>query len=364
MILSEGGNAKAKNGAEASKVNISEFDEEQYESYRKDIIKLVLAIDKAFKDFAEEPLFASHEIVKSYKVFSGSGNTFFTRTREEYTAIKPKIGDIDVQIDETKKEKVREFLQKNEGTKFAGFKLLGTQFGGDFFNVFEAPKKYNPAAKNIQIDFEFIAYDEEGNPDEFDVFSKNSDWADMKEGIKGLAKQCLIPAIYKTIYGKPGVVFQNKKDLPSKAYKSDEVPSKTYGFKGSRQKYVAVKDDKGNQVEYEGKPAYREVPVANSVLNRNLESIFEEMFGNKPTGDEKKKMYSYLGMLELMKKYLSKNQIEKVFKIYSEDIVNQTDDPKVADAIINKFKEKFPFVYSKDESLSFDKYIRMTVLGE
>lgn len=364
MILSEGGNAKAKNGAEASKVNISEFDEEQYESYRKDIIKLVLAIDKAFKDFAEEPLFASPEIVKSYKVFSGSGNTFFTRTREEYTAIKPKIGDIDVQIDETKKEKVREFLQKNEGTKFAGFKLLGTQFGGDFFNVFEAPKKYNPVAKNIQIDFEFIAYDEEGNPDEFDVFSKNSDWADMKEGIKGFAKQQLIPAIYKAVYAKPGVVFQNNKDLPSKAYKRDEVSSKTFGPKGSRDKYAPVLDADGKQVEYEGKPAFREIPTNKSTFNKNLDSAFEEMFGKKPSADEKKKMYSFVGVLSLMKKYLNKNQIQRVFKFYYDDISKRIEDDGVLDAIFNKFKEVFPNVYSQDESISFDKYVKMTMIGE
>lgn len=364
MDLFEGGNAKAKNGAEATKVDIKSFNDKQYESFKQDIVKLVLAIDKKFNETYDEPLFPNTDLVTSKKVFSGSGNTFFNKSKEEYTKVKTTLGDIDVQINKDKKEKVKEFLTNNEGTDFAGFTLLGTQYGADFFNIFQAPKKYNPAATNIQLDFEFVLYNNNGDIDELDVYIRNSDWEDLKEGIKGFAKQRLIPAIYKAIYAVPGVVFQNKKDLPSKGYKKDEVSYKTFGPMGSRVKYNQVKDENGNPVSYDGKPAFREIPTSQSTFNRNLNDAFAEMFGKKPTPAEKQKMYSFIGVLSLMKKYLNEKQIQRTYNFFHEDITTITDDEKVLNAIFNKFKEVFPFVYDKNESLTFDKYSKMMVFGE
>ena len=364
MNLFEGGNAKSKNGAEATKVDIKSFTDEQYESYKKDIIGLVLAVNKKFAETYDEPLFVSNELITSAKIFSGSGNAFFNKTKKEYVAVKPKLGDIDVQVDKKKKEQVKEFLLNNEGADFNGFTLLGTQFGLDFFNIFKAPKKYNPAATNIQIDFEFVNYNEQNDIDEFDVFSKNSSWDDLKEGIKGFAKQQLLPAIYKAVYAVPGVVFQNKKDLPSKAQKGDEVSYKTFGPMGSRVKYNQVKDETGSPVSYEGKPAFREIPTEKSIFNRNLDVSFEEMFGKKPTPAEKKQMYSFVGMLQLMKKYLSEKQIQRTYKFYYEDLSKRTEDEGVLSTIFNKFKETFPFVHAENESLSFEKYTKLMQLGE
>lgn len=364
MILFEGGNAKAKNGAEATKVIIKDFTEEQYESYKQDMINLVLAIDKKFEETYDEPLFPSKDLITSAKIFSGSANSFFHKTKKEYTAVKSVLGDIDVQVNKEKKEKVKEFLTNNEGTKFAGFTLLGTQFGMDFFNIFQAPKKYNPSATNIQVDFEFVMYNEKGDIDELDVYIRNSDWDDLKEGIKGFAKQRLIPSIYKAVYAVPGVVFQNKKDLPSKGYKRDEVSYKTFGPMGSRVKFNQVKDELGNPVSYEGKPAFREIPTSQSTFNRNLDVAFEEMFGKKPNSSEKQKMYSFIGVLSLMRKYLTEKQIQRTYNFFHEDITDITNDEIVLNAIFNKFKEVFPFVYDKNESLSFNKYTKMMLMGE
>ena len=103
-FLIEGGNAKAKNGVEATKVNIKAFDNKQYEAYKKDIIGLVIAVNKKFEETYNEPLFASNELITSAKIFSGSGNSFLKKSKEEYTAVKPKLGDIDVQVDKKKKD--------------------------------------------------------------------------------------------------------------------------------------------------------------------------------------------------------------------------------------------------------------------
>ena len=68
-FLFEGGNAKAKNGAEASKVNIKAFTDQQSESYQLDIINLVLAINKKFEEAYDEPLFPSNDLITSAKIF-------------------------------------------------------------------------------------------------------------------------------------------------------------------------------------------------------------------------------------------------------------------------------------------------------
>ena len=114
MNLFEGGNAKTKSGEIASKVNIKEFTDEQYESFKKDIIKLVLDFNKNFAGTYGEPLFPNTELITGAKIFSGSGYTFFTKSKKEYTAVKPKLGDIDVQVDKKKKEQVKEFLENNK----------------------------------------------------------------------------------------------------------------------------------------------------------------------------------------------------------------------------------------------------------
>ncbi len=363
-LINEGGNAKAKNGATASKISLADFTPEQYGAFKHGLLNLVYDLNKAFTKFAKEPLFPSEDAISSLKIFSGSGFEFFNRNREEYVKVKPKMGDVDVQIDENKREKVRAFLQANEGKKFAGFTYLGTQFGGDFYNIFEAPKQFQPAAQNIQMDFEFIEYDENGMPNEFDVFSKNSDWEDLSQGIKGLAKNNLLPVIYKVVYATPGVVFQNKKDEPSKAFKDDTVPTKSYGNKGSRQKYQPVKDAEGNQVMYDGKPAFREYAVKDTPLNRDLNAIFTEMFGVKPTPKTLKMMYSYNGVLHLMNKFLTKQQIQKIYQLYSKDLYKQVDDPTVSDAIVAKFKEVCPFVHDVNEKMTLGLYYKKLILGE
>ena len=83
MNLFEGGNAKAKNGAEATKVDIKSLNDKLYESFKKDIVKLVLSVNDKFNKTYGEPLFPSTDIVTNFKVFSGSGNTFFKKSKKE-----------------------------------------------------------------------------------------------------------------------------------------------------------------------------------------------------------------------------------------------------------------------------------------
>ena len=81
-LINEGGNAKAKNGATASKISLADFTPEQYSAFKHGLLNLVYELNKAFTKFAKEPLFPSEEAISSLKIFSGSGFEFFNRKRE------------------------------------------------------------------------------------------------------------------------------------------------------------------------------------------------------------------------------------------------------------------------------------------
>ena len=55
-------------------------------------------------------------------------------------------------------------------------------------------------------------------------------------------------------------------------------------------------------------------------LNTDLNSIFEEMFGKKPTPEELKKLWNYIGVLDLIEKYLNKDQIKLIYKRFGKSL--------------------------------------------
>lgn len=363
MKLNEGGNSTTKNGDKAAKVEIAQFDEPTYNAYKNAIIKLVKDVDVKFKKATGKSLFSSSDAVDSFKVFSGSGKSFFVRSYEEFTKIKPRLGDIDVQVDVANRAEIIQFMDDNIGKTFGGFKYLGHSGTSDIYNVFAAPKQFQPQATNIQIDFEFVEFDEEGNPNEFDMYTKNSEWEDMSQGIKGLAKQVLISTLYKVVFARQAVLFQNKKDLPAKNQKDGNFPTKSFGFKGTRTKYQPVLDAEGNPVLHDGKPAVRELPVAATKTEKSVDRAFYDLFKKEPSVKEKQMFYSYIGVLSLMKKYLDKATIQKVFDAYLKDIEDNTaQEPEVMEPIVNKFKSEFPFVVDKNEATAWQLYINKQMI--
>lgn len=355
MIINEGGNAVTQNGDEAAKVEIKDFTEEQYESFKQGIINVVKAMSDAYNKKNGNPLF-SDEALKSRDIFAGSCNYFFKKSKAEYTKYKPKMGDIDVQVNKDDIEPIKEFLDASIGKKFAGWTYLGYQkVALVYCNVFAVPKSLRPQATNVQIDFNFVPY-KNGAPDEFSVFAHNSDWADLEHNIKGVAKNALLPIIYNVVYSRPGVLFTAKGNKLAKNQPED-VHTKSYGYNGSREKYQPVMDDEGKPITVDGKQAFREMPSSMTKQNTDLKSIFEEMFGVKPSKDELKKLWNYIGCLDLMEKYLSKQQIQKIYDRYKKSLNDMVKDESVVNTILDKYKEKFEYVMDKNEGMTFRRYL-------
>jgi hypothetical protein len=351
-----GGKATLKTGECSEKIKLNGFTDTQYTEFKHDLIELIQDFNEKYKTFAGEPLWTDNNEIVNYDIFSGSGNAFFKKNRDEYIKVKPIIGDLDVQVPDKNREKLKEFLENSCGAMFGKFKYIGTKYGLDFYNVFQAPKKFNPHATNIQIDFEFNEY-EDGKPNQFDLWAKNSDWSDLQKGIKGVAKQELLPCLYKIKYKRTGILLQPKSDIPAKNQRGGNFNSLSLGPKGSRGHYVPVMKN-GKQLIVNGQLAYRETSVKDTGTNKNLDTIFEELFDHKPNSKEKKLFWSYQGCLQLMKENYSDQMIKEIYQLYSKHMLDHTDNEDVYNTIMKKFEEYFPYV-----NMNFEKYVKQ-ITGE
>lgn len=351
------------NNISSKKIDIMNFSDEMYYDFRKSIINLVKALNNAYGKAFGNPIWKDDILIDTFKIFTGSGNSFFWKNKADFTKVKQSIGDLDIQVPDTIRENLKQFLEDNKGKSFNGYKLLGSKIGLDFYNLFEAPKKYSPYATIVQLDIEFNEYDKDGNPNEFDIWAKNSDWKDLEQGIKGVAKQELIPCIYKIKYRKNGILLQPKSDTPAKNQRGGNFNSISMGPKGSRCHYVPVIGKDGKQIYVNGKPAYRETKVKETGTNKDLKKIFYEMFDHQPNEEELNKLWTYIGILELMKENYTEKMIQEIYELYHEHMKDHCgNDQKVYNSFMTTFTKVFPFVYLKSESLNFDKFLKMNLL--
>lgn len=301
FLLTEGGNVEV-NGHAAEKINISALDDDEYEQYKADLIKMLEEFNAAVEKETGARLYKNDATLKAGKYFSGSSEQFFKYGKEDFVKYKKSLGDIDTQLDKASAGPLKSALKGFEGKKFNGFTYVGTKFGADFNNLFVQPAKYKKVADCIQVDFEFVAMGDDGEVSKFDRFNKNSSYTDLKSGIKGKFKVEFISAMFDAKFKRPGVVFQNKKNELSKAYKKDYVNDWTFGNKGVRQKFSKVLDDEGNQVTHEGIPAFRIKDMVEEDNITDLSKIYEMLFDSKATPKGIEKFDSYLGCLELCNK--------------------------------------------------------------
>ena len=347
-----GGKATLKTGECSEKIILKEFTNAQYTRFKQSLIELIEDFNQKYKIFAGEPLWTDHNEIVNYDIFSGSGNAFFKKNRDEYINVKPIMGDLDVQVPDKNREKLKEFLENSYGATFGKFKYLGTKYGLDFYNVFQAPKEFNPSATFVQIDFEFNEY-ENGKPNQFDLWAKNSEWIDLQEGLKGVAKQELLPCVYKIKYKRMGVLLQPKSDIPAKNQRGGNFNSLSLGPKGSRGHYIPALDENGKQKVVNGLLAYRETSVKDTGTNKNLDKIFEELFDHQPDERERNLFWSYQGCLQLMKENYTEERIKEIYNLYSKHMLDHTDNETVYNAIMKKYEEYFPYI-----NMNFDKYLK------
>ena len=288
--------------------------------------KLLSDIDRLYQEQHKEALW-SPKLLTNKQFLSGSSLHFFNVSGisdEDFVKVKPKIGDIDTQIDVEKTDKLKAFLDSIQGQDLGDAKLLGYKSGNQQYSSLWELKE--PPIK-MQIDLEFVDY-EKDEPTEWSQFSHSSAWEDVQEGIKGVFHKFLISSIgslsrkdflLRKMVGRGKA--RAEQDVPTTDNMlSFAVSSKEGG--GLRPKYEPVLDDSGQPLIKDGLPVMTALPT--SGYEKNILSIFQTLFGDRVGAKElsamKNKLWSFVGLLDVMNMMLDDQEKQRVFDSFAEKL--------------------------------------------
>ena len=286
--------------------------------------KLLGDINNAFKAQHNVPMF-SPELLKSKKFLGGSSLHFFNTdgiSDEEFAKHKPKVGDIDTQLDKNLEPQVEEFLTSITNKKIGDTVFLGFSRGNEQFNgLFEFE---NPPMK-IQIDFEFGKYDTKTNmPDDWYRFSHSSAWEDIEVGVKGVMHKYLYRALAKA--GPTEKYVAKLTGLGKKRAMAISGPITDANFSfavasgtggGARAKYKPYIDpETGQEKVIDGIPVMEPVKPEDSDYIQDLSQQFELFFGQQPNGNDSQLQQSFVGTLALMNNYLDDSAKKTAFETF------------------------------------------------
>lgn len=312
--LDEGGNVSV-GGRDADKIEVARVIRERFV---KDMRMFFKNIDQRYLDQTGQHLYdpAAIETLLAGTGFGGSTAVFFDLARHDelFKSVKKKLGDIDVYIPREAHVNLFNMLRDLEGQKIIDLPegrsidyvgqideaAVGTQINSLFIYNFTSPDG-DPAEINMQIDFVKARFTEEGVPHSSIIHSHGSSAMDMMEGIKGFAKNYLIASLTTKITKVKGKLATPKstpeKITISKSLDSDELAlftfSTDYGFRQAREKLG----------EKDGYDIYINIAYSDDKVLTTKEG-FEKLFKVEPSDEELELFHSYIGTLQLMRKYL------------------------------------------------------------
>ena len=374
--ISEGGNLQLGDPTKGEPVHAADEIELKVHNrtYMVGILnKLLHDISHAFQKQYKRPLW-NPALLKSQEFLGGSSLHFFNVkgiSDEEFAAKKPKVGDIDTQVDKQLEPQVHAFLtsivNKQVGDSvFLGFDRGNEQYNG-LFQLSEPPIK-------IQVDFEFGQYDvKTDTPDDWFRFSHSSDWKDIQANVKGVFHKYIFRAL-SGISAKQMHVAKWKGAGKNKQFVIDPNPefNNTVSFAvasaqggGVREKYKQVVDPATGKDNINGIPIMQEVPAKDSEYVQNLAQQFQMMFGRKPSKDDLTLQKSFIGALDLMNKYLTPEQKQQVAENFFElcfevggQMITRDDPARDAEtkfAAVDLMLEKLKLPQLRDQAVELAK---------
>ena len=317
--LVEGGNLSV-NGHEAQHLDLKVTD-------RNFIVpvlnNLLLAINQGFKKQYKQDLW-SPALLKSQEFLSGSSLHFFNVKGipdETFVSKKPTVGDMDTMVDKTKEPQLQEFLTANQNKQIGPATLRGFKRGNEqFSSLWELQE---PPIK-IQIDFEFVAFENE-KPTDWARFSHSSSWEDLQAGVKGVFHKWLIQSLAaltrKDFYLRKMVgrgKARQEEDVPTtdNMY-SFAVSSKEGG--GLRPKYEPVIDaSTGKPVMKDGLSVMTASPT--SGYEKDINKIFQSLLGQRISPEAAKsasqKFWSFTGLVDIVKELCTPQEKEQIVQAF------------------------------------------------
>lgn len=315
----------------------------------------------------------------SPQLYNGSTSYIFDTEipDEELLKYKKSAGDIDIIVPEEAKENLWKMLDDIEGLEvIPNVKYMGnnkptlSSIGDQINSVFIAD--FPDYKVPVQVDFEFLEFDSNtGNPTQWAKFSHSSSFEDAQKDVKALHHKYLIQSIIGSASARPDIAIVTTKSTPEKytisQAKGLDIPRmlKFSVGRGVRIAYEPLmKDNKILRDTETGKLLYKEIPSAKSDYITIIKDIYI-LAMNDPIAhpEDVKKFWSFVGVIELIKKYIKdQDVIKNTFKRYSEklfsskgevgqiiEVGNPELDFQVKISGYNYMIKEFPFLkYNKE----------------
>jgi hypothetical protein len=333
-----GGNARATNkitGQDtlAQKIPLKEIGRTQF---IKKFIEIFEEIDKRFEKEYGRPLWANKSILKNGVAFNGSTSFIMNPeiSDDEVIPYKPTSGDLDIMVKESDKADLWTLLDSFEAkpnimkdVEYKGSNKLSISAIGDQINcVFEV--KFGDIVTQSQVDWEFTEFEGEGEnemPMEFSRFGHSSSLFDAQAGFKGVVHKYILRALAGGASLRTDVLIltpTGSYEKPKfKATKGEHITElrmeKFFVSRGLRKAYDPMFTPDGDPWFYEGKRVYKEKRPDDSQYETSIKEMFKILFNDMDSG-ELQHMWSFVGIVKLMKKHLDKKSIDDTFARFAD----------------------------------------------
>lgn len=324
-----GGNVIVKdiNGKEvaAVKVDLKQVGRGNLIKSAKDLFR---ALNVLFEAKFASPLWKNSKALDEAMVFNGSSSFILSEqfSDAEVLKFKPTMGDIDIAVPDSSAENLFTLLSSLQGKRvsrdveFVGMNRTSSQSVGTQINcVF---RFHEPVEFLVQVDFEFLPFEDDGNPTEWARFSHSSAFADAQMGVKAVHHKYLIRALVGGISARPDIVIATPKStydnikLTAASKKGDITRMLKFSVDhGVRVAYQPMVGPDGKEIVIDGKLVYKEIPTSESDYKKTLIEIFKLAFNDEDSSDVSK-LWTFGGVLELCKKYLNASQQKDVAERY------------------------------------------------
>lgn len=322
-VIAEGGNLSLPGGHEAQQIDLKVHNR----SYIVPILDVLLNnINNSFAKKYKKPLWQP-QLLQSKQFLSGSSLHFFNTkgiTDQQFVEKKPKVGDIDTQVNKENEQELEQWLASSQGKMVGNAKFLGFQRGNEqFSSLWELQ---DPPIK-VQIDLEFVAFDRD-EPTPWSKFSHSSSWDDLNAGVKGVFHKFLIQSL-ASLSSKDFLL--RKAVGRGKAKEIQDVPttdnmvsfavsSKEGG--GLRAKYEPVLDANGQPLVSNGMPVMQALPATG--YEQDIGKIFGSIFGArlspKQAAQLESKYWSFVGLIDAMNTLVTPEEKQSVLSAFIEKI--------------------------------------------
>jgi len=324
-----GGNVTATNKKTGQNIKADKID--LVKADRQEFIKKFTAAFKKINSLYikkyKTPLWTKEARLDTNELYNGSTSYIFDQSISDAELLKYKksAGDLDIIVPEESKENLWNLLDSLEGKEIVpgieyhgNNKLTISSIGEQINCLFIA--EFGDYKALAQVDFEFLEVDEEGKPNEMAKFGHSSTFEDAKNQVKAVHHKYLIRAMSGSLDVRENIGIIGKSGKISTAKGADVARMLKFNLnKGISIAYERVLDDNGEPLVQDGKDIYREIPTSDRSYAATVREMVKLCFKVDPEDVDEKLFWSFIGILNLLKKYVKdKKTIKNIHDRYIE----------------------------------------------